>query len=908
MRRACVLALTLLLASCSAARKGGGSGDGGSRRDTRRRDAAAALVPRPTDDAPGGLYAREVELGFNVLDGASFDEARGTITLFGHRDPAYRGHAIPWLQHLAEFLDHPDPEFSLEWTSASGRDVDDYLGREESADDSRRFAEIAGRIVDEYGRVSEAGRLLLAGMGVQPTWNGAAPGYSGIRIGEVSRFSNNAAKVSFSLRVVPGSPASRAGLKDGDIAGWLNGYDLLDPEAFLHELRFSGAGTRHSLRVLRPGTGGVDVDFVTEPAHGDPWTGLTSNELAAALLRAGGFREAADVTYWTGVVRRLNAANIEAEQTFERTFRALGLGPTWDKWDKDIAAGRMDISDAVERFMELFCQALERAFRAYGSPCVSAWRRASAGGDFESGFAAAVDAIEPHRKQALRTALETLAKRREGTLVSPELVEAAFGIRLEVEPRFLNGLDPSSQLARVMFAADYAAKSLLHAPHLKRRIPGYRTVYEHDRARRVRSGEWRLWLEPGGIEGATSPDGRTLEIRRGRVRIQVRPIDAGGRNLPAEPGNYGELLTSLYDDLARESAALHEFRECAKLAEVARWLAGRRPGLRLPREGRVAWRGPESMPGFVYEYMGAPDGGGRHTVSVYATGGASFKLGLTAFPQDAGVVDLRGCGAVPETEAWDNVELRRVLRVKTTPPPPVATVARGRRGDRVLTAASVALESRDRLDPETTRKLEEAAALARQLSMTERAIAAITDQAGDRDALYDRIRADLETERGRFVDGSTGLLRALLGEVRLAPGVARDARELAGTLEERAETAEALWKLATADTSEKREEAARELAGVAAALGQEALSGRFGDLVRSGSRFAASVRQVEGAARVSYSLTRLARLDSEMSGLDRKTEAELKALKEKLLPLQRDLEDRLRDMRDDPSLARYLER
>ena len=123
-----------------------------------RQDAAVALVTRPEDEGPRGFYAREGEMAFNVLDGASIDEARGTITLFGHRDPLYRGPAIPWLQHLAELLDHPDPEFSLEWTADSASDVDAYLDREETSSDSERFAEIAGNLFDSRGQITQAGR------------------------------------------------------------------------------------------------------------------------------------------------------------------------------------------------------------------------------------------------------------------------------------------------------------------------------------------------------------------------------------------------------------------------------------------------------------------------------------------------------------------------------------------------------------------------------------------------------------------------------------------------------------------------------------------------------------------------------------------------------------------------------
>jgi hypothetical protein len=198
-----------------------------------------------------------------------------------------------------------------------------------------------------------------------------------------------------------------------------------------------------------------------------------------------------------------------------------------------------------------------------------------------------------------------------------------------------------------MFEADYEAKRLIDNEGLSDAVKGFETSFGFERSHPqfMRSEvAYHLWISVDRMDTRQSPGGRTLQFRDARMRFNVRELGADGRDLPNAPGGYEELLTRLYEPISRQFAVFHEVQEAAKLAAAAKWIQGRKPGFRLPAEGRVAWSGPSRVPGLVYIYM-YPDEALHTHVHFIAAGGVSlvpFPQGSSAnpFADDSSVVDL----------------------------------------------------------------------------------------------------------------------------------------------------------------------------------------------------------------------------------------------------------------------------
>jgi len=184
------------------------------------------------------------------------------------------------------------------------------------------------------------------------------------------------------------------------------------------------------------------------------------------------------------------------------------------------------------------------------------------------------------------------------SLVDPNLRDA-----VNVEPEY-RGMDRKSLLAKLMFSADYVAKKLGNIPELTDRIPGYRTEYAfrrmHRASRSSRTFSSRLWISVDRIDAFRSRDGNVLELREPKMRINIRELGSNGRDLPnQQPGEYGRLLTSLYDSFAQTySPIFHELREAAKLSYAAKWLKARNKNLTLAT-AQGTWNGPARVPGVI---------------------------------------------------------------------------------------------------------------------------------------------------------------------------------------------------------------------------------------------------------------------------------------------------------------------
>src|SRR5262249_49475794 len=121
----------------------------------------ASRVPTAPVAAAGGLSALDEKITFNVLDHVEYEPGNRKIILMGHRDAAYTTSGIPYLQYLATLLEHPSPQFSLEWTRGSEARVAELRNRLNSDDEWRRLAGEWGRWIDESEHVTPAGRYFM---------------------------------------------------------------------------------------------------------------------------------------------------------------------------------------------------------------------------------------------------------------------------------------------------------------------------------------------------------------------------------------------------------------------------------------------------------------------------------------------------------------------------------------------------------------------------------------------------------------------------------------------------------------------------------------------------------------------------------------------------------------------------
>jgi hypothetical protein len=134
-------------------------------------NSAPPGIPGSPPSAPvaagGDLSALDRKITFNVLDHVEYEPGNGRLVLMGHRDAGYATSGIPYLQYLATLLEHPSPQFSLEWTRESEARVAELRNRLGSDDEWRRLAGEWGRWIDDSEHVTPAGRYFMPLFGIQ---------------------------------------------------------------------------------------------------------------------------------------------------------------------------------------------------------------------------------------------------------------------------------------------------------------------------------------------------------------------------------------------------------------------------------------------------------------------------------------------------------------------------------------------------------------------------------------------------------------------------------------------------------------------------------------------------------------------------------------------------------------------
>ena len=537
---------------------------------------------RPSEERlPSGIYALESGMGFNTLDAVNYDAATGRLSLVGHFDPRFQGPQIPYLQHLATLLDLPaasEPMFSLDTVPASRRTMQAKVAG--TSFSQRGMLSHFGKSFDGHGAVTHLGRAILPSLGLSPIRGHRPPGFFGA---VVEPLPSGAVRVT---GLFANSPADDAGLSAGDEIVRFNGRIPFSATEFERLVRFAGAGNKVTVSYVRRGQpADVTIRLVAD-ANPDPWEGATRSDVGALLHHAAGQADRAKAAYLGGVL----AAHLGTPSrlpVLKELARAVGTSP-------DAASEPALARTVLQRLDAKAAQAFDTELAR--TP------------DIDGALKAALQAIETAAPTADRMG-EFARNSPSGFQVPAELVELVVGAHHEATPDYF-GMAPTSQLARLMFEADYAAiKPIGHRTDLRGRLPGYQTLFEFsDKNPQMRDtmSTYRIWISVVKMDVAQSQSGTTLMIRDAAMRFNFLRDGADGRparGAPSPAQAYGDMLTSLYDELAQDYFSLHEVREAAKVAAATVWLRQKTPSLRLPAEGRVLWTGPKRVPGMTFMQM-----------------------------------------------------------------------------------------------------------------------------------------------------------------------------------------------------------------------------------------------------------------------------------------------------------------
>jgi hypothetical protein len=201
-------------------------------------------------------------------------------------------------------------------------------------------------------------------------------------------------------------------------------------------------------------------------------------------------------------------------------------------------------------------------------------------------------------------------------------------------------LDGRSQLARIMYEADYALKSINVRPELFEAIPGSRnrTVYEfeqglyakRDAAKKI---NYRQWLEPEMVDMTVSPDNSVISFKASRMLYHFAD-DSQGWGRPPDPelaqdyAPWCAQVMSHYDAYAHVVPAFHKIREVAKVIALANWARGRNISFDLKSVRQEEWDMPGTVQAFFYlgkATFHMPDGTSICRTPRAFEGGVTFK-------------------------------------------------------------------------------------------------------------------------------------------------------------------------------------------------------------------------------------------------------------------------------------------
>jgi len=447
--------------------------------------------------------------------------------------------------------------------------------------------------------------------------------------------------------------------------------------------------------------------------RGGSWEGMDRFGKIETVFRAAGNNKAANTIAAYGrfqnAVEKESAASAQAA-TFN-LFAAAGKIDDYQRLRQRAANSEITEAQGEDQMFRLIGEAMDDGLGIIGRPSVASYDSARARGIGPENAYDTVMIPEMTRqvKAALAPAMNSLFDHLDEVQVPNEILAPLLKIQPEVVPEFL-GLDAHSQLARVLFESDYLGKTLVNKLELRNKIPGYETAFGFERRNPAGRGSsteasCRIWISVDRLDLVPSSDGDSLVTTGVKMRINMENKSGSGSDCAAA---YGNLLTSLYDQLAVEFGVLHELSECAKIAAVARWLKEKEPDLTLPQTGRVAWNAPSKVSGLLFvQWSPKRPRPGAPAVAMEAMGGVSLVIpppGLQAprtyvppgTPVDSSVVDLRTYGCEVAPRLYDERLINRPSVSTPGSPQAIAWVTEMAQGEHIVEGVSFSPKSLNR--------------------------------------------------------------------------------------------------------------------------------------------------------------------------------------------------------------------
>jgi hypothetical protein len=734
---------------------------------------AARQLEYPYDSYPGGIYTVDNDYTFNVLDAVYYDAKTGMLTLAGHFDGRFRGPKIPYLQHLAALLPLDKPEFTLTWTQDSESQVDALLGRELTFAETDEIAARMVKMFDASGHVNAFGSSTLANLALSPIVNHRLPGFLGADV-----FSDSDGAVIVN-DVAPGSPAEQAGLAAGDVIQAFNGSPPIYFTEFRRLVRFSGATSNVTIAYIRDGHVHNVRVVLGADADQDVWKLATRNDAARAMVLEAGETDMANALYVFGVYNDLQGTP-GGREAFLQILSMLGVRAEFDRFRAGASSGSEQTRQNGIDFGRTVCSRMDEVFKLNGHPALEAFNSVlSQSNNPSSAVNACFAAFHNAFPQKFGEYMDRILLRPAGQQVPPEVINAVLHVHPTMAPEYL-GIAPDTLLARAMFDGDYTIKRLANRPDLKLKFPRYLTEFEfeqtHPAFHRVQS-TFRMWISVAKMDVVQSLDRKTLTFRDARMQFNMRE-QQGHQDLPAQRGGYEELLTSMFDDFEQEYPTLHELREASKLAEAAAWMHQQSPGLRLPAEGMVRWHGPSEMPGLIYQYLSSHDASYLNAkITWIAEGGVSLvsKGDVRDIPVSPGreAVDIgTGPHAFPQIPTWygkNSFSSTLHRRIDVPIPQPLNYVYESHKGAKTIESVTVMLKDPAINSPaclDTQRMLAQAADLSRRLTQTEKAIHILAENNARRTSELEALKEELISDRNDFTKRTVDALESLGGKAR----------------------------------------------------------------------------------------------------------------------------------------------
>jgi hypothetical protein len=199
---------------------------------------------------------------------------------------------------------------------------------------------------------------------------------------------------------------------------------------------------------------------------------------------------------------------------------------------------------------------------------------------------------------SLKLAVDEFKTAEGNVFFYPEEVLAGYvGIPVQTEPHFY-GINPHSQLARVMLEGDIALKHVVADNSLKGALSFHQTrlewKFKNLSAEEIVACEPVISanIRPNVIALSASSDGRVIVFDREDLAIAYVPRDV---RIPPSAADlrYSEFLTSHFSDYAREVEPLWMVRELYKIVAATRYL--RAKGINLTGPTDNTWQPPQKV-------------------------------------------------------------------------------------------------------------------------------------------------------------------------------------------------------------------------------------------------------------------------------------------------------------------------